>query len=318
MSCSSPIDIKTPLTYEMNSCSGSSDSSEYQTTGTPFLMDNNIKMENHDYASPEELRNQLKVDFDKSEGIKKRNLLYEPLSLPPRNKQFHDKHKIIGEEQLSQVHHNEKLYRFLFVIIFLFSLGAFILSVLSSFGFITTSNCVCKTEPSTSSNKYSSTKPTEHTVDPEHLHQLERNITMLTQNVIPKLFDQIKQLKEELNTKVTDGKPGPAGPQGIQGPAGAGDLSKCRYKTDITSSSFKKDSPDKESVKTSWQKATQGYIILGASCTTEGGLQKGLYQENIVGEPRYQCRCAGKTTIELFVATSLICQINYWECPIKS
>ena len=104
--------------------------------------------EPHHYANPQELKNDVQLELDKIDGRKKKNLLYEQLPISEKQQQngFHPrKHSIEHQSVYLQRHsYNDRLYRFLFVIIFLMSFGAFMLSILTSFGVI--SSCGgCKT-----------------------------------------------------------------------------------------------------------------------------------------------------------------------------
>ena len=115
------IKSTTPLTMEMKCISSSDDSNEYVIGPKNTFLDSM----SHDYASPEELREQI-------DGLKKQNLLYE--TLPQRSRNFVDK------EKHSHVT-NDRIFKFLLVVVLLLSLGAFILSVMSSFGYINSCSC---------------------------------------------------------------------------------------------------------------------------------------------------------------------------------
>ena len=114
------IKSTTPLALEMKCISSSDNSNEYIGSKNAFL-----DSMSHDYASPEELREQL-------DGLKKQNLLYEPL--PKRSRNF-------GKEEKHCHVANDRTFKFLLVVVLLLSLGAFILSVMSSFGYINRCSC---------------------------------------------------------------------------------------------------------------------------------------------------------------------------------
>ena len=61
----------------------------------------------------------------------------------------------------------------------------------------------------------------------------------------------------------------------------------------------------------------QGYELVGASCSTFGGSQNGLFHKEMNGKQYFQCRCAGKARNDAFKAGNLECKMHYWECPIQ-
>ena len=134
---------KTPLHSENSS--NSSDENSPITMSKLLKTDEIEMMESHDYASPQE----LKKGFEKIDGIKKKNLIYEPL--PPRNKKngfTKTAHSSSYDEEQLLHHKNDnnlqrKLHRFLFFVILLMSLSAFSLSVLTTLGVIQASCNKC-------------------------------------------------------------------------------------------------------------------------------------------------------------------------------
>ena len=62
----------------------------------------------------------------------------------------------------------------------------------------------------------------------------------------------------------------------------------------------------------------QGYVLVGASCSTVGGGQHGLYRKYMHGRQYFQCRCGGTPRADAFKSGSdkLKCTMHFWECPL--
>ncbi|XP_057315415.1 uncharacterized protein LOC130656550 [Hydractinia symbiolongicarpus] len=312
---------KSLLTAQLSS-SGSSVSSDIERNSSPISMVGAMDEEPHHYANPQELKQDVEVELDKIDKRKKKNLLYEPLPLSNKHNGHHDVSYRKGSLENSDVflkhHHNDRLYKFLFVVIFLLSLGAFILSVLTSFGVITPKgNCVCNTETVAQNAQIANPKGPSETV--AKLYDLEQNISRMNNIVIPSLLRQVSHLQLRMNNESYHGHDGPPGPVGPAGPPGAGDLSQCIYRTDAIATSYSNVNPEiSTSVQTATVKAKPGKIILGASCTSTGGSEHGLFQTKVQGKESYFCLCAGKAVTNAFRSGSLRCRIHLWECPLTS
>ncbi|XP_047133288.1 uncharacterized protein LOC100197871 [Hydra vulgaris] len=283
-------------------------SSNFSDEGSQMLSTEEIEMMDvHDYANPQELKKSL----EKVDGVKKKNLVYEPL--PPRNKtngfaktacspsSYEEKLLLQNKKSFMK----ERLQRFLIVVIILMSLGSFTLSVLTTFG-VTQASCnKCVKEVFIPVSSGASLKG-GHAMDVEKFTELENNITYL-KKMLASLQNHVKFLESNYSVFKTfqQGPPGPPGPPGDYY------IKKCEFRTKIVSSPYKND------VSLSMvevEAESKEDLIIGVTCM--GGEENGLIYENVGNKPVFKCRCAGAPKTKAFYTDELKCRAQYWVCPI--
>ncbi|XP_032238424.2 uncharacterized protein LOC5513022 isoform X2 [Nematostella vectensis] len=152
----------------------------------------------------------------------------------------------------------------------------------------------------------------------DELRAFDSDLITRLQSVNITLNEQIKALSEKEGLPGVNGTSGPPGPpgdmgppglNGTRGPPGPANFSACEYKTEMNDGKAQGAGSD---VAVN-QIEPLDYVLIGASCSTEGAQEHNL---RVVGK-NFICTCKGQS--KLFPppsGTSLIkCYLHYWLCP---
>jgi hypothetical protein len=146
--------------------------------------------------------------------------------------------------------------------------------------------------------------------DKSHTEQLN----ILFRNQLSDILKNAKynvtaQLKKELRGKRGPrGFGGERGPPGINGKPGSGNITTCVYKSNQA-----KFSPSPSSGHDVFALQPQGWLIISATCSSDGAAESNL--KRLVGRRtiQYSCQCRG-TSVGNRSGTAT-CYIHYWQCP---
>ncbi|XP_031568267.1 uncharacterized protein LOC116302971 [Actinia tenebrosa] len=235
---------------------------------------------------------------------------------------------------------------FLVTLSLMLALAAVLMAVLLVLGLLVPKSCENCLKNVQHSEGVPRTGTSASTPSTKHLEQmikiLQANLTQLHQivrhrdDVIKKLMETDKSHTEQLNIlfrnqlsdilknarynvtaqlkKELRGERGPRGLQGERGPPGepgkpgSGNISTCVYK--VAQVIF---SPSRSSSQDVFAYQTSGWLIISATCSTDGAAQSNLRRvEGPNGIQKYSCQCKGIAVAHQGPAT---CFIHYWQCP---
>lgn len=329
---------RSPLTARCDS-SGSDDLPDRNSPSPITMLSsqlNGTEPYSHDYANPQDIQQEL-IELNRMDGAKKkRNLVYEATDLnkskannqklknnryvpplpPPRRRSgssdMTEYESFISASTSPKKSRKLCLFTYLVVAVFVISLGAVTLAVISFMG----KDSEDKQNGGTSSDTVigsENLKPIHlNNMKTNEMHWLKNNISHLQEHVIPSLEAKINELVKKLEDKSLQGPVGPVGPAG---PPGIGDLSQCEYQS-MTKSNI-------ENAVTESQYVTEDdkYKIMGVTCSQDGAAFASLTtRRGSNGNLQYYCRCAGPASADIWKSTDgyITCRIHYWRCPVKT
>lgn len=228
---------------------------------------------------------------------------------------------------------------FLVSLTFVIAIAALALVILVILGKLVTVKCgKCLNEVETKSPvSGASTMEANNERMLKMIRELQRNLTALNrivhlrESVIKELVDKEKAHAKKLselahkptylvisnakyNMSQLRGAPGPRGPPGKTGPAGndgkpgTGNISACVYKVSQT-----KFSPSRASGHDVFVTQPKQWVIIGATCSTEGASESNLVRNERSDSVQFGCQCRGISTENIPGAAT--CYLHYWQCP---
>lgn len=122
-------------------------------------------------------------------------------------------------------------------------------------------------------------------------------------------YNVTSQLKKELRGEQGPrGLKGERGPPGKPGKPGSGNISTCVYKVVQT-----KFSPSPSSGHDVFATQKRGWLIISATCSTDGAAQSNLRRVERPTGIQYSCQCKGIAVGNR--SGTATCFIHYWQCP---